>query len=123
MDKERGGVTEFNDALATLRRIDTLLVKINEASTLGDHAIHQRLLHTLWKEINPFLKGAEKKEALKEWNDIKDIIQIEGKRVYYNPQAEAELHDFDFWLRDKLESHGLLMPKGEDPSNAFGGRK
>lgn len=112
----------FNMSLATLERINKLLISLNDSNIIGNMPIVHRTLFSLWKELYPFCDKAERIEGSKEWNDIKAAIKIVKSKIYFDKKGLYELNDFEFWLRNMLYSKKLLMAHGDDYRFALGGK-
>lgn len=119
-DKERESTTQFNMSLATLARIDRILVSLNDASR--DPMTWRSNLSKLHLELRPFLSPAEKEEADKKHNKAHSFeMRFDGQKVYYDKDSPPFLHEWEVWMREELHDKGLLMAKSDDPSTALGG--
>ena len=103
----------FNGSIATLQRIDSLLVYSHAANIRYRVDLMQSLLIELYKEVYPFLNPNERKEGQNHYvtiNNLSDKTPDEARFI---------LNDFDFYIRMMLHNKGLLMAKGDDPGRAF----
>ena len=108
----------FNMSLATLQRIDSLMRRLSAFLVLRVPVAAERCAFEFYKEVFPFLTPEERAEAGGLWAGvIAARVPVPGKARYSG--LFASLHVFDFWLRDKMLSHGLLMARGESPEFAI----
>jgi len=90
---------EFNNSLATLKRIDTLLIAIYEVCIKNLPYERMIMLRVLLTEMRPFLSDEENKE----------VNQIGLSKRF-------ELLD---WLVSKGHKYQILMKKSDNPALAF----
>lgn len=111
----------FNMAIATLERINNLLVQISTEQIRRRTILIQRLLYELYKEIYPFMNDEERTTTLTKWLKLREsgVFQDPNGKTTFRPELLNQLDQFDFYLRDLLNKHDLLMPKSKDPSDAF----
>lgn len=104
LDSEEG--QPFNMGIATLMRIDNCLKMLSAFQKVRHRKAVVRHLRELYKELYPFIK--QEARAL----GSEYLIRINVSAGW------EDLDNFDFWLRDELYKHGLLMAKGSDPTLA-----
>ena len=120
MDKEKESSVSFNMSLATLARIDTILIDLNDSQTKPIFLIPR--LEQLYKELYPFLNNAERKEGFEFLRKIdQSIVNIDTtrKKIQYKNTLFDVKDMFEYWLRDHLHKKGLLMAKSDDPATAI----
>jgi len=102
----------FNMALATLERINNLLIKLQEYNLGGNVAGIKNTLLEVYKELYPFLDIGEKKTAQSKWIKISGcfVKWVSHNELRFDSNLYDMLFDFDFWLRNKLYKKGLTMP-------------
>jgi len=122
-------VAQFNPAMMNAMRIAGNLHEANQCCFHGDLAGWQNILVILFREVCPKLRQSE----IKEGHDILGkVMPVAGQ---YN-QAQAShnevlahrvsgqyyfvLHNFDIWVRTKLDEHGLGNPDQADAGVAIG---
>ena len=131
MDDLREGEAPFNMAIATLKRLDVILVHITNLSYIYpmDSATKQKAYISLVKQfyINaiPLMDEAEDEGMKKIKEDVLNF-QVETKnnirsgsqkRVFaFSPAKEKELDEILIDIQKKLKKY--FMPKGKDPSKA-----
>jgi hypothetical protein len=109
----------FNMGVATLMRIDNILVTLHEYNIAGNVILIQRTLYCLYKEVYPFLSPKEKGHAIELWKCIDNNgFRIADDHCQYDSGLSSNLNAFEFWLRDKLKEKNLLM-KTEDTTLAL----
>ncbi len=113
--------TAFNMGLATLERMNNLLIDLHEFNLSQNIGAIKGVLFEIYKEVFPFLKKNEKHDGNELWYDIEDftINQIDANTIEYDNRLYDELNNFDFWLRDMMNKKGLLMSKGDNPNTAL----
>ena len=110
----------FNGSIATLQRIDTILKKLHESFTMTQVFWVKQNLSCLYKEVYPFLNQDERLKGKELWDIIDKGVKINPSGTTCDCRLSwSSFNDFDFWLRDQLNNHGLLMAKGEDPAFAL----
>lgn len=121
----------FNMSLATLERINQILIVISTYAVNHNWLGMKNNLLELYKEVRPFLYNDKKNEKKTDTKDLKEAKEKwemitplkcsfeEWGALIYDDKLPELLHDFDFYLRDILYNKGLLMHKGEDASNVL----
>lgn len=112
-------LTVFNMGIATLERIHTILVSMNQSSVSGNPLETKRYLKILYKETYPFLNDDEKKAIKESWKKINENIYVKDNIIQYSRGIQTSMDNVELWLRDKLKQKGLLMAQGEDPKFAL----
>lgn len=119
-DKETASTSVFNMSIATLQRIDIVLKMLHSYNMSNEPMLILRGLRCLHKELYPFLDEGERTEAIDRWNKIKNSVKHEFRRYLINHNFFEDSHEFEFWMRDKLNEKGLMMAKPDDPGLALG---
>ena len=111
----------FNMGLATLERINNLIVSLASYNIEQNIPGMRSTIHELYKESYVYMKKDQKTEAEGRWIEIEKykIETVDSSSVKYNPDMILLINDFDFWLREVLHKKGILMPKGDDPHTAM----
>ncbi len=120
-DRETSSTSTFSMSLATLERIDSLLIDLHSYWQQGDVLLIQRVIFSVYKELYPFLNIKERKEGDKFTDNIRESLgfDIGSQSFTYSVGITKTLNDFDFWLRDMLHKKGLLMAKPDNPEFAI----
>ena len=113
--------TAFNMGLATLERMNNLLIDLHNFNLEQNIPAMKNNLYEIWKEIFPFLKNDERDKGDELWANIDNcnIDQVDSTTISFDINLTKELNFFDFWLRDMMNKKGLLMPKSDDPHSAI----
>ena len=113
--------TVFNMAIATLQRIDDLLKTLSTFHMTNNIIGSRSTILELYKEVYIFMNDEHREDAAKMWRYIyhAEIKVKDANTISYNPVILDRIHEFDFWLRDVMQSKGLLMAKGDDPTKAM----
>lgn len=95
----------INIKFATLIRINDILEDIRQDWKLNEIIQLKIDMTLLYKEVFPILNPTEKKEGANIWADINEIeIEfIEPEKYTYDNHLITLLHEFDFWIREKLK--------------------
>lgn len=127
-DANGSGITAFNMAIASLKRIDELLRLSNHYGILGIVTEKRRCLVGVYCELYPKLTPSEIKIHEK---IMPDINKVDMKIGYSNSNLNQKkghqeqlnklgglLIKWELVLRKHLDTHGLLIPTRDDPSFA-----
>ena len=123
LDVERQSSGTFNMGLSTLERFDIHLRQLSRVTIFRKIGLMKSIIHELYKELRPFLKETEKTEGDAFIKKIKSYSFYEGDHPN-NIKADRSLAEnielFDYWIRDKMRSHKLLMSMSDDPTQSLG---
>ncbi len=114
----QGEGAPFNMSLATLERINNILILTQKYRLIGHAPITIRCLNSLLKEVYPFLKPEEKTEGIETYRKLNSDLNngLLGNGQSYN---FVEIDTFELWLRDQLKAKKLLMTAGESAGTAL----
>lgn len=109
---EQQHTVAFNMGLATLERMNNLLISLANYNLVNNVSSVRNTLLELYKESSGYMNKDERKEAIDHWQKISGcyINWTEHNTVEFDNKILGYLTDFDFWLRDLLYSKGILMP-------------
>ena len=119
--------SKFNMALATLSRVHSILIQINECRNDPNLWRQWRmLLDGLYCELYPKLSEEERKKAEEHRQNIsKNIDNLLGlisnntkKQADYFPIINS-LFQFELFLRDNLQKHNLYLPDKKSIDSAL----
>lgn len=111
----------FNGSMATLERIDSLLMFLHASNINGTHIQTIKYLDSLYKEAYPLLKKDEKEEGdILRQNLYNSITTNSDGNLQIKESGFIHIHKFDFWIRNKLNQYGLLMKKGDYAGHSIG---
>jgi hypothetical protein len=102
----------FNMGIATLERINNILIAMSENNINNDIPKSKRILKELLKEGFGYMNIDEIKKAQALWNRIKEKpIEFEDSNtIKYDKDLIKLMDELDFLIRDCLFQSGLLMP-------------
>lgn len=112
----------FNMGIATLKRIDALLMYVEQYRFNVDFKNWFKKLLSLRYELSPFMY---KDKDMKEINDLIESLNRRIKSYELNTQVSNkkklsdDLDKLEIILRNKLMEHDLLMLTKDDPSRAL----
>lgn len=113
----------FNMSLATLERIDQVLIDLTKYNVNDHHLAVKKNLRELHKELITAskLEKDETKDLDNEWEAIDKLDCYFTKRgvLIFDKELPKKLDKFDFNLRHLLRKKKISMAKGEDPGSAF----
>jgi len=122
--------TEFNMAIATLKRIDDLLRAASYASVSKDANLWQSFLENVYREACPKFTKEEREELDKMMYDVNIAYR---DHMHYNKHAPYSLkmdkygkvlyylHKYETHLRICMDRHGLLIPNAKSALWSMGG--
>jgi len=126
------GDSTFNMSLQTLKRMNDIIVIINQLGTTeffkGNPLYYQLLqaIRCLYSEVRPHLKDGEKKigDAYRsifklKFADNKMLIDFTGGRLEVKEAAVPILEEWLDWIRDMMFVHKLSMAIGDDPGDVI----
>jgi hypothetical protein len=134
MEYDSDQKTAFNIAIASLMRVNNLLIEANYYSRLNQPEIWRATLNALFREVYPKLEETQiegnKKKKIKGFRDI--ITEVsEAERKYANAQANNEeavprrynelykaLDEYERALRKAMDKKGMLITNAEDAAHA-----
>ena len=118
--------SEFNSAIATLRRIDEIKKGLIVSTVESNYDAQFRYLKALFKELVSFMDEKDDKaqqerfkEVRKNYNTFKELIRLGKKKI-----PVALIDSFDDWeieLKEIEQKYGMNMPKRADPHFALAG--
>ena len=118
--------SEFNSAIATLRRIDEIKKGLIVSTVESNYDMQFRYLKALFKELVSFMDEKDDKfqqqrfkDVRKNYNEFKDLIR-RGKKMI----PVSIIDSFDDWeieLKEIEQKYGMNMPKKNDPRFALAG--
>jgi hypothetical protein len=120
--------TEWNFALAYLKRIDMLLQKCNYYKTIQDYNNWLLNLDAVHTEIHPRLESItkegkiisdESKEADNLFNTAKTQVVLINKGNIDKWIIHRSLSNYERYLRNILRLRGMDMPKKTDPGHSL----
>jgi len=107
---QSGEGSKFNSALADLQRIDLILQRCNNASTMHDYHLWCSSLNALYRELSPYMNDKEQEAANK--------LRIVSLPREHNNFFHKRLDDFEFYLRKIRAIKKLGIVADEDASTA-----
>jgi len=107
--------TAFNMGLATLERINNLMISLASYNIENNITGMKNTIHELYKEASVYMNKDQDKEAEERWIEIENyqIVAVDSTSVKYNPDMVLLINSFDFWLRKIFHTKGILMPKSD----------
>lgn len=140
------GHRPFDCSIETLKRINQLLIDLQEMRVMFRLVGYKGNLYELYKEAWPFLceseihlkhemdsdhkdmqkhlkDGCPRQVAQQKWDEIETYAietDNQGRVTAYHDETVDAMDSFDFWLRDFLKREGLTYRKrGDDPGSAI----
>ena len=107
--------TAFNMGLATLERINALLISLTSFNVEGNITGMRNTILEVYKETYVFMDKPQETEAEDRWIEIEGykINTLDSTSVKFSPDLILLINDFDFWLRKVLHKKGILMPHAD----------
>jgi len=119
--------TEFNSAIATLRRIDEIKKGLIIATIKGDVPMKFNFLKAYFLELVSVMDNKDDKEQRKRFHEVRKQYQIfeDAKRTGASviPRGAVDsLEDWEIELKNIEQKYGMNMPKKSDPRYALASR-
>lgn len=106
--------SEFNAAIATLRRLDEIKKFIDNA-TINDEADELYCyLKAFWKELDPIISKSEQQEQIHNFEECRKFYESYKKREMTKSFFISLLDAWELDLRRIEQAHKLNMPMGRD---------
>jgi len=119
--------TEFNSAIATLRRIDEIKKGLIVATINQDYDYKFRYLKALFLELVSIMDEVDDKaqqvrfkQVRTNYNNYKDAIRT--KKVTISVSIIDSFDDWEIELKEIEQKYGMNMPKKSDPRYSLMGR-
>lgn len=113
--------TNFNMAIATLQRMDTILRFISDAAYQGNLFMWSTYLRELRRNIIPFIKKTEDENITDMFNKLNfKWTDASGKIILrHRQEVYFILDELTITMQRAMKEAGLLMPKSDDPRFAI----
>ncbi len=111
----------FNMGLATLERMNNLLLKSSESFIKLDVITIKSTLQELYKEVFVYMKNDEINKCNQIFEDISKsyLKNVDGRTIKFDMKLVYYLNEFDLYIRQIMHKKGLLMPKSDDAGNVM----
>lgn len=106
---------KFNMGIASLQRLDFLLQRSNNASSIDDFDLWYRSLFAIHREIKPLMKDEERKTAKGFKSKSSQLISYyKNKKLKTNTSDVVNsLEDYEDILKEVMHKNNLIFPKGD----------
>lgn len=102
----------FNMGLATLERINNLLIHLAESHIESDIIRCRNTLIELFKECFVYMQKEEKQKGLQYLEELMNFFLTvkDSSTIKYDAKIILFMNEFDLYLRSLLSERGVLMP-------------
>jgi hypothetical protein len=121
--------TDWNFALAYLKRLDVLLQQCNYFKSISDYDNWLLSINSVHDEIFPRLEVVKKRDGTLVCDEFKEADALFDKAkniIYYSRKGNVDswlirktLSDYERFLREVLRKRGMDMPKKLDPGHSL----
>lgn len=130
MEKEVVGEekqTEFNSAIATLRRIDEIKKGLIVSTVEQKYDLKFRFLKALFLELVSIMDSKDDKAQQERFKQVRKNYNelTEARRIGKKSISVDIIDSFDDWeieLKEMEQKYGMNMPKKSDPRFAMSGK-
>jgi len=118
--------TEFNSAIATLRRIDEIKKGLINSTVSQDYDMKFKYLKALFLELVSIMDSKDDKKQQERFKQVRDNYNKYREAIRLGRQtiSVSIIDSFDDWeieLKEMEQKYGMNMPKKSDPRYAMSG--